>query len=306
MDAIAGPGAEIDAAPGGEPPPAERIKLPAASKAGVSADGGPVADGLGEAEGVSPVLMLDGFSGPLDHLLTLARAQQIDLSRISLTTLVEQLAAALRQAAGKIPLGQQAGWVVMAAWLVQLRARLLLPADAPARQEAATEADQLRTRLSALQAMRALAGWLEQRPQRGYDVFARGRPEIAGVSVDAAQALDIVEFLWASLALFDDAGVPETTAAYRPVQRALYTAAEARDRILRRLADAPDGAPLAQLLPDLAALPDQAPASAVRHRSAWSSTLIASLELAREGEVVLGQERDFQTIHVARANRSRA
>jgi segregation and condensation protein A len=302
MDAIAGPDVETDAAQSGEPPPAEWIKLPATSSAGVSADGS-VADWPEEGEGASPLLTLDGFSGPLDHLLTLARAQQIDLARISLTALLDQLAAALRQASGKIPLGQKADWVVMAAWLVQLRARLLLPTDAPVQQEAAAEAEQLRTRLGALQAMRALAGWLEQQPQLGQDV-ARGRPEIFGVSVEASQALDVVEFLWASLALFDDAGVAETTTVYRPVRPALHTATQARKRILQRLEDAPDGARLDQLLPDEPAVPEAEPPSAVRQRSAWSSTFIASLELARQGEVVLGQEQDFQPIHVARVKPS--
>jgi segregation and condensation protein A len=154
----------------------EQIKDPLTSEAGPSASGEAVVDWQEEGEGASPVLTLDGFSGPLDHLLTLARAQKIDLARISLTTLVEQLTAALRHASEKIPLGQKADWVVMAAWLVQLRARLLLPADAPVQQEAAAEVEQLRTRLGALQAMRALAGWLEQRPELGQDVFARGRP----------------------------------------------------------------------------------------------------------------------------------
>jgi segregation and condensation protein A len=307
MEASVDPDGESDAGPVGERPPTERMRGPVASTAFVSVDGGWVADGLGEreGEGASPVLTLDGFNGPLDQLLTLARAQQIDLLRISLTTLVAQLADALRQAAGKIPLGQQADWVVMAAWLVQLRTRLLLPADAPAQKEAAAEAEQLRTRLSALQAMRALAGWLEQRPQLGHDVFARGRPpsraqspEIFGNSVEAGSAIDVVEFLWASLALFDDeTAAADTATVYRARPFALYAVAEARDRILRRLDDAPDGARLDQLLPDLAALAE--PHAAVRRRSAWSSTFIASLELARQGEVVLGQEQDFQTIHVA-------
>jgi segregation and condensation protein A len=192
----------------------------------------------------------------------------------------------------------------MAAWLVQLRTRLL--------QEAAAEVEQLRTRLGALQAMRALAGWLEQRPQPGHEVFARGRrppsraqsPEIFGVSVATSQALDVVELLWASLALFDDAGVAETITFYRPVRPALYDATEARKRILQRLEDAPDGARLDQLLPDVAAIPEAEPQFAVRRRSAWSSTFIASLELARQGEVVLGQQQDFQPIHVARVKPS--
>ena len=77
----------------------------------------------GGGEGGSPFLTLDGFAGPLDHLLTLARAQKIDLSRIALGALVDQLVVALRQASANMPLGQKADWVVMAAWLVQLRTR---------------------------------------------------------------------------------------------------------------------------------------------------------------------------------------
>ena len=139
----------------------------------------PMATGAGEAaQTTAPYLALDGFSGPLDRLLALARAHAVDLASLSLTDLVAQLAAALRDAAPTTPLGQKADWVVMAAGLLQLRSLLLLPADAPARQQAEAAADQLRDRLVALRAMQALAGWLERRPQLGRDVFARGRPEM--------------------------------------------------------------------------------------------------------------------------------
>lgn len=111
----------------------------------------------------TPLLALDGFDGPLAQLLALARAQQLDLGRLSLTVLLEQLEAALRQAPATMPLGQKGDWVVMAAWLLQLRSRLLLPTDAPAQSDAAAEADQLRDHLVALQDMQALAVWLERR-----------------------------------------------------------------------------------------------------------------------------------------------
>jgi len=252
-------------------------------------------------EGGAPLLALDGFSGPLDHLLTLARAQKIDLGKISLAALVDQLAAAVRRAPAATPLGWKGRWVVTAAWLVQLRSLLLLPAEAPARQDAAAEADQLRERLVALREMQALAFRLEHRPQLGRDVFARGRPEVFGVSVEAGNAIDVVEFLWASMALFDDAAAPDTGSVYRPLHFDLYAVAEARNRILRLLGETPDGVPLERLLPDPEALSECAPRSAVRRRSAWSSTLIASLELARQGDVMLGQDADFQPIHVAPA-----
>ncbi len=240
---------------------------------------------LGEPAGQgSPLLVLDGFDGPLERLLTLARAHQIDLAQLSLTALLEQLAAALRQAPAAMPLGQKGDWVVMAAWLLQLRSRLLLPADAPAQQGAAAEADQLRGRLVDLQAMQVLAAWLERRPQLGRDVFRRGHPEVFGVSVEPAPDLDIIEFLWASLALFD-AGEPATatTTVYRPPHHGLYAVGEARTRILRRLADAPGDVAFEQLLPDPPELAEAEALAALRRRSAWSSTFAATSGTGQAG-----------------------
>jgi segregation and condensation protein A len=244
---------------------------------------------------VSPRLAIGGFAGPLEHLLLLARARKIDLGSVSLIALVDQLTGALRQASKSIPLAQKADWVVMAAWLLQLRSLLLLPADAPEQQAATVAANQLRGQLRALAETQALARWLQARPRLGFDVFARGQPEIFGVAADAAEAVDVIEFLWASLALFNDPdAAAETKEIYRPPwNHDLYTVAEARDRILLRLSELPDGAPA----PDASV--DAAPPTALRRRSALSSTLIASLELARQGEVVLQQERDFQPIHLA-------
>src|SRR6476646_4538109 len=242
----------------------------------------PTADNVEAGEGAgAPLLDLDGFQGPLDQLRTLARAAKIDLAALSLTAVVEQLAAALRQAT--VPLGQKGDWVVMAAWLLQLRTRLLLPQDA-AQQAAEAGTEQLRQNLLALQAAQGLAAWLEQWPQLGRDSFVRGRPEVYGVSLDAVPVLAVVEFLWASLALFDD-GIadPDTTGVHRPVRVDLHTVAEAQDRILRRLAAAPNGATLNQLLPTPPDGAEDKERRALLWRSAWASTFSASLELARDG-----------------------
>ena len=192
----------------------------------------------GGGEG-TPLLDLDGFSGPLERLLTLARAHEIDLARLSLVALVDQLAAALH-AAPAAPLSHKGNWVVMTAWLVELRSRLPLPADPATQQNAEAEAIELRGRLVGLQAMQALAQWLEDRAQLGRDVFARGQPERVGLSVETDHEADVVEFLWASLALFDDASDgPETAAIDRPRWFELYPLAETRARILRLLAASP-------------------------------------------------------------------
>ena len=261
---------------------------------GGSAHPGHQRDGAGEEW--APLLALGALAGTLDHLLALARAQQINLLQISLPALVDQLIEALRQAPVTMPLGQKADCVVMAASLVQLRSRLLLPVDAPAQQDAIAAAGELQGQLVALQAIQALGGWLARRPQLGHDVFARGRPEVFGVSVDSGQAADVIAFLWASLALFDDTPAPDTAAAYRPRPLDLDTVVEARNRILQRLAESPEGAPFERFLPELPPVADGDLRRAVWGRSAWSSTLLAGLELARQGAVTLAQESDFQPI----------
>jgi segregation and condensation protein A len=255
----------------------------------------------GEGQGATPLLALDNFDGPLERLLMLARAQQVDLTRLSLPVLLEQLEVALRQAPARMPLGQKADWLVMAAWLLQLRSRRLLPADAQAQQDAAVAADQLRGRLVEWQAMQGLAAWLERRPQLGRDVFARGKPEVFGVSVEPTPDLDVIEFLWASLALFDDGEpAPDTRAVYRPPPLALYPVGEARARILHRLAEAPGEVAFEKLLPDAPERTEGEALPVLQLRSAWSSTFVASLELAKQGDVVVAQEGAFQPIHLAR------
>jgi hypothetical protein len=144
------------------------------------------------------------------------------------------------------------------------------------------------------QAMQALAGWQEQRPQLGHDVFARGRPELFGVSAEAGPAIDMIEFLWASLALFDDEEPPDTAMVHRPAPLRLHIVAQARDRILQRLKDAPGGTALPQLLPDEALDDGMAPDRALQRRSGWLATFVAGLELAKQGDVVMAQEGELR------------
>jgi segregation and condensation protein A len=139
-------------------------------------------------------------------------------------------------------------------------------------------------------------------PQLGHAAFARGAPEWVGSGLATAHQVDVVSFLWASMALFDDgARDVDTATVYRPAATALYDVAAARQRILLLLTAAPDGAPLERFLP---APPDRAETgsrAALRRRSASASTLMGGLELARQGEVVLAQPGEFQTIRVTAA-----
>jgi segregation and condensation protein A len=241
----------------------------------------------------APVLSVEGFEGPLDWLLELARAQKINLARLPIGALVEQFADALATAlAGRDSgrLERWAGWTVMAATLTELWSRLLLPADAAASRAAETEAEALRRQLLARQRMRQAADWLARRPQLGMDVFARGRPE-ASLS---GRGSDIADLLRACLVVLH---VPEAqAAAYRPRPPPLWRVTDALPHIRGLLAMMPDGAPLAALLPPLAG---DDPSRALRCRAAVASTLVASLELARDGALALEQDAAWTEIRIS-------
>jgi segregation and condensation protein A len=125
---------------------------------------------------------LDGFEGPLDLLLELARRQRVDLARISILALAEQYLRFV-EAARKLRLELAADYLVMAAWLAFLKSRLLLPAPPePTDQDASALAEALAQRLRALAAIRKAGEFLLNRPRLGRDFFARGEPEPIGTS----------------------------------------------------------------------------------------------------------------------------
>ena len=268
---------------------------------------GHAADGMtddGEGEGPTPRIAFAGYDGSLARLLTLARARRIDLSKIPVLDLADQLAAAMRDAAPATPLAQKGDWVVMAAWLLHLRSLLLLPADNLARKAASEEAERFRDRLSGLAEIQALAAWLDRRPRLGRDVFDRGEPpEGLGAIAETGSEIDVIEFLWASMALFDDgAPGPDVSETYRPPWRELDSVAAARARILTLLAETPAGRTLEALLPDEPAADGMPVNPRLRKRAAWSSTFIAGLELAKQGEVALAQPDIFADIHICPAS----
>jgi segregation and condensation protein A len=241
----------------------------------------------------SPVLRLEAWEGPLDLLLELARAQRVDLARISVAELAGQFGTALEAAitAGQVPLARVAEWTIMAAWLLALRSRLLLPAGTAENVEADREAADLRRRLLDREAARRLAVWLERRDQLGREVFGRGAAEPEAAAEPAA---DSTELLRACLKLLE---VPLRERVYRPRPPPLWRAPEALARLRALLPDLPGGATLDQLLPPTPA----GEGTALWRRSALASTLLAGLELSRDGAVTLEQDQPFGAVLIGPA-----
>ena len=233
---------------------------------------------------------LDGFEGPLDLLLELARRQKVDLSRISVLALAEQYLVFIEEAR-KLRLEVAADYLVMAAWLAFLKSRLLLPAPPHAAEPDASElADALAERLRRLEAIRKAAEILINRPRLGRDFFARGAPE----SLEAPRRARYVANLYDLLEAYARQAQKHARARVRFKAREVWSLADAREALARLIGG--DRAWTAfddwllEVCLDRRLL-----------RSARASTFSASLELIREGKIELRQEKAFGPIFIRAA-----
>jgi segregation and condensation protein A len=252
----------------------------------------PVSDppGLPAESGENLLLRLEGFEGPMDLLLDLARSQKVDLAKISILSLVDQYLAVI-EGARRVRLELAADWLVMAAWLTWLKSRLLVPAAAnDDLEDGALAAEALAERLRGMNVIRTVAAWLNSRPVLGQDVFARGAPE-SHVDFDRSRiVLESGPFVRAYLEAIRRG---TRTATYKPRALTLWTVQDALRRLVDLVGSLPDWSDLEAFLPENLTSPTE-------RRAALSSTLLASLEMARGGAVRLRQEEAFGPILVRR------
>jgi segregation and condensation protein A len=241
-----------------------------------------------EPQDEAMIVDLDGFEGPLDVLLNLARTQKVDLMSISILALAEQFIAFIENAR-RLRLELAADYLVMAAWLAYLKSRLLLPPEpgdeGPSGEEMAAI---LAFRLQRLEAMRNAAALLMGRDRLGRDVFARGMPEGVRVVTKSNYVLSWYELLKGYSEGRTRSIVVEPMHIRRP---ALYSMEEALVRLRRLLGSTPDWMTLERFLPE-----DFRESGAVR--SAFAATFSATLEMVRAGQAEIQQNEVFGPIHI--------
>lgn len=229
-------------------------------------------------------LALDGYEGPIDLLLDLARTQKLDLTRISILALVDQYLAFI-QKARDLRLELAADYLVMAAWLAYLKSRLLLP-DPPAEGDAeptgAEMAAALRLQLQRLEALRRAAAQLVALPQRGQELFARGELEPREETLTVRYHARLFDLLRAYGRVQGRRG---GDTLHIPVWE-LYSVEEAMQRLTGGMARLPGWHDLLSFLP-------RDGGSDLRLRSALACTFLAGLELCREGRAELRQDGPF-------------
>jgi segregation and condensation protein A len=247
------------------------------------------ADVTAERETDEPALVVDveGFEGPLDLLLALARQQKVDLARISILALADQYLTFI-EAARKLRLELAADYLVMAAWLAYLKSRLLLPdVNAPAGQSAEDMAIALALRLKRLEAIRAAAERLFGRAQLDRDVFQRGQPEpIAHIKRPEWTAT-----LYDLLSAYAQQRQKTVLGHVRLVKRTVWSLAEAREALERLIGQSSDWARLDEYLIAFVVEPSLAP-------TVFASSFASTLELVREGVMEVHQQAAFSPLYV--------
>jgi segregation and condensation protein A len=236
-----------------------------------------------------PALIVDveGFEGPLDLLLTLARQQKVDLAKISILALADQYLVFI-EAARKLRLELAADYLVMAAWLAYLKSRLLLPEAADGEGPSAEDmAASLASRLKRLEAIRAVAEQLRARPQLDRDVFARGDPQpIADVKRPQYSAT-----LYDLLSAYATQREKRALSHVRFAARTVWSLAEARAAMERLIGGATDWSRLDEFLLAYLVEPSMVP-------TVTASSFAATLEMVREGVIEVHQQEAFSPIYL--------
>jgi segregation and condensation protein A len=239
------------------------------------------------AEEQSLVVDVEGFEGPLDLLLALARQQKVDLAKISILALANQYLSFIEEAR-KLRLELAADYLVMAAWLAYLKSRLLLPdANTPEGESAEDMATALALRLKRLEAIRDVAERLLGRAQLDRDVFARGQPEpIAHIKHPQWTAT-----LYDLLSAYAQQRQQSALGHVRLAQRTVWSLAEARDVLERLIGRSADWSRLDEYLLTFVVEASLVP-------TVFASSFASTLELVREGLMEVHQQAAFTPLYV--------
>jgi len=238
-------------------------------------------DGPAPAAADALYLELDGWEGPLDLLLDLARRQKVDLRRISILDLVDQYLGYIDRAEA-LRLELAADYLVMAAWLAYLKSLLLLPRDPEMQPSPEEMALRLQLRLQRLGAMREAGARLMARDRVGRDVFLRGAPEGLRVDKKARWQCDLFQLIQA----YGQVQHRNRPVVHMVQRRAVMTLDSALARLAGLLGTAIEWRDLRAFLPTLSRSSETDRQLA---RSALASSFLAALELAKQGRIELAQ-----------------
>lgn len=237
------------------------------------------------------LLFLGDFDGPIDMLLSLARDQKVDLTKISILALANQYLEFIEKARA-LRLELAADYLVMAAWLAYLKSRILIPQEEKQVEEPSAQdlADALQFQLRRLEAMRKVANDLFHLPRLGYNVFSRGEPE--GLKTNYIPRYEMT--LYDLLKSYGDIKKRQQNAVYKLNPVKLFSLEEAIERMENMLGKVPkEWVSLFMFLP-------QGTKEKIVRRSAVASTFGGALEMAKRGLIEIQQDKNYAPIYIRR------
>ena len=251
------------------------------------------------AQGDTLAITLDGYEGPLDMLLVLARTQKVDLKQLSILQLAEQYLDFIAHAqaqAQTLKLELAADYLVMAAWLAYLKSRLLLPPphdpDAPDPEQMAAH---LLFRLQCLEAMREAAAKLMKRNLLGRDFFEHGMPEGIGIKRESVYRADLFELLGA----YSTQRLRDYYSSWTPPKIGVLSIERARMRLERMLGTLDDWQPLLEVVTNNMR-------DTQKRRTTMASSFSAALDYVHNGRMEIQQASNFAPLLVRRARPKKA
>ena len=232
------------------------------------------------------IVNLDGFEGPLDLLLSLAKTQKVDLRKISILELAGQYLSFIEKLRNE-KLEVAADYLVMAAWLAFIKSKLLLPED---EDESLTNqiAENITLQIERLNSIRELGTKLMLRDRLGIDFFPIGSSKNFERKIKIKYEPLLIDLLRAHLRIstkeeFNPFGISETDVV--SIEKAI-------ENLKTYLLFKVDWITLEEIVKD-------SPLSKENNKtSALAATFSASLELAKRGEIILEQNNLFDSISI--------
>lgn len=245
------------------------------------------------------LLNIDGYEGPIDVLLDMARTQKVDLREISILQLVRQYLSFIERAK-ELRLELAAEYLVMAAWLAYLKSRLLLPQDKKEGNEPSGDqmAEALQFQLRRLEAMRAVGQKLLGLPQLGVNVFARGMGEGLRTKFETQWQVSLYDILKA----YGDITRRKEYKTYELPTFSIMSMEEAATRLSKMLGNLPRSGPFSVWATLQSFMPEGIKDPLLK-RSTFASTFTAGLEMAKQGKLEIRQDGAFKPIYIRTANR---
>jgi len=239
------------------------------------------------------LLDIDGFEGPIDALLSMARNQKVDLARISILQLARQYLEFIDRAK-ELHLDLAAEYLVMAAWLAYLKSRLMIPGQDNDEEISGEQmAEALAFQLRRLDAMKEAAEQLFALPQLGQDMFTRGMPEGLCTVTDIVWDVSLYDLLKA----YGDIQRRQDNSHYELPGFNLFSMEDVLERMISMLGKLPQKGRFSVWTTLQSFIPDNL-VDKLMSSSALASTFVAGLELVKQGKIEIKQDGAFRPIHL--------